>query len=134
MVVVDASVVLDSAFGEGNASEVDRVMVAVSTQGGLVPQHWRLEVANAFATRLRNGRLERMQANLIAEALEKLAVETDACTGDKAWTETLDLAARYDLTVYDAACLELAQRRAAPLATFDKALIRAALSAGVALI
>jgi predicted nucleic acid-binding protein len=46
----------------------------------------------------------------------------------------LALAARHGLTAYDAAYLELAQRRALPLATRDAALIRAAAAEGVALL
>ena len=44
---------------------------------------------------------------------------------------TLDLALRYDLTMYDAIYLELAIRRNAPIATLDAKLRRAASQAGV---
>jgi predicted nucleic acid-binding protein len=44
------------------------------------------------------------------------------------------LADLYGLTVYDAAYLELAQRRRLPLATLDAALARAARAAGVELL
>ena len=46
----------------------------------------------------------------------------------------LTLARRHRLTVYDAAYLELAGRREAPLATLDKKLAAAARAAGVALV
>lgn len=43
------------------------------------------------------------------------------------WAErlirTLDLSRRYDLTVYDAAYPELAERKGVPLATLDRALL-----------
>ena len=45
----------------------------------------------------------------------------------------LDLARRYDLTVYDAAYLELASRRNLRLATADRKLAQAASRIGVAL-
>jgi predicted nucleic acid-binding protein len=45
----------------------------------------------------------------------------------------LDLSLAYGLTVYDAAYLELAQRREAMLATTDRALIAAAKQAGAKL-
>lgn len=44
-----------------------------------------------------------------------------------------ELARRYNLTIYEAAYLELAQRKHLPLATVDHALIKAAKKAGVAL-
>ena len=43
----------------------------------------------------------------------------------------MELAERYDLTLYDASYLELALRRSLPLATFDKSLKRAAEQASV---
>ena len=46
----------------------------------------------------------------------------DPETDTHAWTMTLRLADRFDLTLYDAAYLELALRRSAPLATLDEAL------------
>jgi len=48
----------------------------------------------------------------------------DTETTDQAWTTTARLAERYRLTLYDAAYLELAQRRKLPLATLDEDLIR----------
>jgi len=47
------------------------------------------------------------------------------------WTATLGLVERFGLTVYDAAYLELAQRRGAPLATVDEALRGAGRALGV---
>ena len=43
----------------------------------------------------------------------------DAETDARAWSATLDLADRLRLTLYDAAYVELAARRALPLATLD---------------
>ncbi len=47
--------------------------------------------------------------------------------------DLLALARERDLTVYDAAYLELAIREGLPLATFDRALEKAAFAEGVAL-
>ncbi|HZY71671.1 MAG TPA: type II toxin-antitoxin system VapC family toxin, partial [Edaphobacter sp.] len=55
-----------------------------------------------------------------------LPVNVDMETDRQAWGATLQLAARHKLTVYDAAYLELAQRRGLPLATLDGALRTAA--------
>ena len=59
----------------------------------------------------------------------------DAETDTYAWTATLRLADRFRLTICDASCLELAQRRTLPpLATLDKALGKAGAALSVALI
>ena len=55
-----------------------------------------------------------------------IAVDTN--TDALAWSDTIILADRHRLTVYDAAYLELALRLAVPLATLDRALLHAALT------
>ena len=52
----------------------------------------------------------------------------------RAWDSVLQLAVCHNLTSYDACYLELALRKALPLATLDKALRRAAVEAGVTLL
>jgi len=53
-------------------------------------------------------------------------VKLDPQTDQQAWSATLRLAERHRLTLYDAACLELALRPNLPLATLDEDLRRAA--------
>ncbi len=60
-----------------------------------------------------------------------MAIEIDDETDQRAWSATLRLAERHKLTLYDAAYLELADRRALPLASLDAALCAAAASIGV---
>ena len=62
--------------------------------------------------------------------LALLDITTDPHTDNRAWGDTLMLADRFGLTVYDAAYLELAQRRGLPLATLDAALCSAAAALG----
>jgi predicted nucleic acid-binding protein len=62
----------------------------------------------------------------------KLPIETDTTPIDMA--QLLALALRYDLTSYDAACLELALRLQLPVATQDAALADAARTAGVGVV
>ena len=56
----------------------------------------------------------------------KRSLLPDTETDSRAFREILILARTETLTTYDAAYLELAIRRGTPLATLDKALIRAA--------
>ena len=55
----------------------------------------------------------------------------DGRTAEQAWEQTMQLALRHKLTVYDAAYLELAQRRHLPLASLDQDLRAAATAVGV---
>ncbi len=70
-----------------------------------------------------------MDATDVADAialLERLPVSVDAETGGRALTDTLALARQHNLSVYDAASLELALRRSATLATLKSSLRGAA--------
>ena len=58
--------------------------------------------------------------------LALLPIRVDPETNDHAWTATSRLASFHKLTLYDAAYLELAQRRGLPLATLNQDLARAA--------
>jgi predicted nucleic acid-binding protein len=58
-------------------------------------------------------------------------VQVDAETAAHAWGQTLDLARAENLTVYDAAYLELALRLGAGLASADADLISAARRRGL---
>ena len=65
--------------------------------------------------------------------LRSLVIAIDPGTNRHAWSATLRLCDRFGLTPYDAAYLELAQRRQLPLATLDGELIRAAQTENVPL-
>jgi predicted nucleic acid-binding protein len=66
--------------------------------------------------------------------LSLLPISLDPETDRQAWDATLQLAHRHRLTLYDAAYLELAQRRGLPLATLDRDLRTAATAEGVHLL
>ncbi|MBS0639737.1 MAG: type II toxin-antitoxin system VapC family toxin [Acetobacteraceae bacterium] len=61
-------------------------------------------------------------------------IALDAETNSHAWSTTLNLAGRFGLTLYDAAYLEVAFRRALPLATLDRELRAAASALNVAVL
>ena len=76
-------------------------------------------------------RKRRLTEALLADAFQALAVFDmiiDTQTDSRAWTLTLDLAARHNLTAYDAAYLELAMRSGRAIVTNDTALKRASAS------
>jgi predicted nucleic acid-binding protein len=63
--------------------------------------------------------------------LSHAPLHADHATFGAALNDTLQLARRYNLASYDASYLELALRRALPLATLDVDLNKAARKAGV---
>ena len=63
-----------------------------------------------------------------------MPIVVDHETDTYAWTTTLHLADRFQLTLYDAAYLELAQRSTLPLATLDDALRSGANALGISVL
>ena len=79
----------------------------------------------------KRGRISAPQITARLALLTDLPLTTDTETAPRAFREILTLARSHKLTTCDAAYLELAIRRGVPLATRDKALIRAANAAEV---
>lgn len=125
-VVIDASLTLAWYFDDETTPATDAVLDRVSESGAVVPTLWRLEVANAFQSALRRKRITAPYRDESLTELGAMPIAVDTDTDAYAWTTTLRLAERFDLTIYDATYLELAQRRSLPLATLDKALRDAA--------
>ncbi len=125
--VVDPSVALAWLLPDETNARADAVRVAVENGADAwIPAHWWLEIGNGLLMAERRGRIT---ANLVAQALSlvnALPFEEDEETAEQIPVRTFTLARKYDLTIYDAAYLELAQRRGAMLATFDGQLLKAA--------
>jgi predicted nucleic acid-binding protein len=64
-------------------------------------------------------------------SLSSLPIAIDHETTTRAWTDTLNLARKYELSAYDAAYLELALRLGLEIATLDDKLKEAADQVGV---
>jgi len=93
---------------------------------------WRLEVANAFQVVDRRQRIDPVYRDASLNELTLMPIMID--TNGYAWSTTLRIAERFSLTLYDAAYLELAQRRSLPLATLDSDLRAAAPALNVELL
>lgn len=132
--VIDASLTMTWYFDDESTAATDDVLDRVSAAGAMVPGLWHLEVANAFQMAVRRQRIDAVYRDASLAELALMPITTDADTNSYAWTTTLRLAERFSLTMYDAAYLELAQRRSLPLATLDKALRAAAPALSIALL
>ena len=128
-VVIDASVALAWCFPEEEGSSAaDTVAMQIIREPGMVPALFWYEIRNVLIRSERDKRIDRAGTERFLKLLEDLQFDVDLRHSE---TETLALARRYGLTVYDAAYLETALRRQASLATLDTELAKAAASEGV---
>ena len=132
--VLDASLALSWYFEDKRTPAIDAVLDEVVARGALVPSLWRMEVANGFQMAIRRKRIDRDFRDRAIQQLGLLPIVVDPETDTYVWTAMLRLADRFDLTVYDAAYLELAQRRGLPLASLDKELSAAGQALGVSML
>ena len=124
LLVIDSSITVAWFIPEERTAETQIVFDRVIEDGAIVPNHWSLEVGNALLIALRRHRLSARQRRDALDQLVALQLTTE--TVDRAWAETLELAERFRLTLYDACYLELALRRGLPLASLDMDLRAAA--------
>ena len=132
--VVDNSVALAWCFEDEHTQTAMDLLDRVAETGAFAPSLWPLEVLNGLLMAERRGRVDATRRHRLAGFLRALPVTLDTETADHAWTATVRLAERHRLSVYDAAYLELAQRRKLPLATLDEDLIKAAKALGMTLL
>ncbi len=125
MFILDASVAGAWLLEETVNLLSERALTRLEDDEAAVPQIWHLEVRNCLLVAQRRGRIVSSRSAERLAALYSLPIRTDA---DADLEIAFALAERHGLTFYDAVYLELAKRRFAPLATFDKALGRAAVA------
>jgi predicted nucleic acid-binding protein len=129
--VLDCSATVPWVFASEATPATDGLL-DVLTRGGKawVPALWHLELGNVLLGAQRRARIDQAGITGFLSALAAYDIEIDGHTMSLAWSQTLALADRFALTVYDAAYLELALRRRLPLATLDNALLAALKKAG----
>ena len=132
--VLDSSATLAWIFSDETTEAIQETFTQVAEYGAVVPSLWRLEVANTLTVAVRRKRVNAAFRQAALADLALLDIAVDQRTDALAWHDTLVLADRYGLTVYDAAYLEVAQRRQLPLATLDTAIRAAAHACGVILL
>jgi predicted nucleic acid-binding protein len=130
-IALDCSVALAWCFRDERNTAAERVLDQVATEGGLVPTLWWFELWNALLVGERRSRITQDDTAIFLALVERLPIDVDA---SPMADEVLALARRFGLSAYDAAYLELAHRRSAPLATRDKALASSARKLGIAVL
>jgi len=131
--VVDPSVALAWLLTDETTEKATAIRQAIE-QGAeaWIPAHWWLELANGLLVAESRGRITADAVDQALFLVEELPFEEDDQTAEQISVRTFALARKHQLTLYDAAYLELAQRRNAVLASFDSQLLKAATKEGVA--
>ena len=124
--VLDSSVALTWCFEDERTAGTEALLKRVVESGAVVPVLWPLEVLNALAMAERRRRVDRDTRHRLGALLRDLPIRVDLDGVAMAWADTVSLAERYHLTMYDASYLELARRLSMPLGTLDQALRKAA--------
>ena len=123
--VLDCSIAASWLFEDEASAKTDELLQSLRDQNAIVPSIWHLELGNVLVQAERRKRITAAQIASRIELLNSLPITTDNETSGRAFREIISIARENILTTYDAAYLELAMRTNNPLATLDKALIRA---------
>lgn len=132
--IADASVAIGWVHPAEATSETAAVLDAIEAGTVLeVPALWPLEVANALTVLVRRRKLTEEDRQTGLGWLRGLPIRMDHELASLAFSKLSELASAYRLSVYDAAYLELGERRTLPLACKDGPLKKAAKQCGIRL-
>lgn len=130
--VLDCSVTMTWCFKEESTRLSEIIKASLINYTAWVPSIWPLEVNNVLWVAIRTKKITDIQAKRFKYILNNLPIIIDLKASDLRNDIILELAQAHKISCYDAAYLELAIRERLPLATFDKALAKAANAAGLA--
>jgi predicted nucleic acid-binding protein len=133
--VIDASATLPWCFAEEATHWTEELLDRL--QGGeevRVPAHRPIEVMNGLIMAIRRKRIDVDRVARFAGDLAALPIRIEPPHAPVGWNAVVQVATEHNLTIYDAAYLELAQRTGLPLATLDGDLRRAARAQGALLV
>lgn len=124
--VLDCSICMAWCFDDESTEFSDKILDELKHSTAVVPTIWPLEIANVLLLARKKKRINEMQVIGFIDAVANLPIIVDSSTTKRAMHSIFVLAGELDLTIYDAAYLELAVREKIPLFTLDKDLIKAA--------
>lgn len=133
MLVIDANIAISWLLQDGSRQEnayAQACLEDLQRWQAVMPALWQLEVVNILSRAEREGRVSEADVSAFLSLLGALPIVFDV---EVDMRTVAGVARQHRLTAYDAACLDVAQRHGATLATQDKALRRAAQAAGVPL-
>jgi predicted nucleic acid-binding protein len=131
MFVIDASVVASWCFPDEASPAAEAALRRLDEDGAITPSLFWFELRNVLLIGERRKRIAETDTARFLGFVRDLRLEIDRDPDENA---VLGLARKHQLSFYDAVYLELAQRKSAPLATLDGALMSAARAERVPLI
>lgn len=132
-VVIDNSIIMAWSLDDEPSSYARLLLERMENGTAIQPSIWPLELGNALIVAERRDRIAREHTDRFLDRLSKLSIEIQFEPMGRLLGEIVSLARKHQLSTYDASYLDLALRRQLPIATQDKALMRAAADCGVAL-
>jgi predicted nucleic acid-binding protein len=132
--VVDASVAISWCVPAQASDVTDGLLDDILTGSAVMaPSLWAYATANALLILRRRKKIDSDEYAEARVLLDRLPLSLDGEGARLAGTRVADLAIQHELTVYNAAYIELAVRKQVSLATRDDGLRRAAQRLGVTL-
>ena len=132
--IADASVAVGWVHPAQATTQTAAMLDAIGEGATLeVPALWSLELANALTVLVRRRKLTEDERQTGLGWLRGLRLRVDHEMASLAFSRLSELATTHQLSVYDAAYLELAQRRKLVLGCKDGPLRKAAKQSGVSL-
>lgn len=128
-IVIDASIAATWFLPDEFDARADKALGFLAEGAAQVPSLFWFEIRNILLKAERRNRLSPQMVRLAMQQLRALPIEDEGTGPDSL---ILDLAARHQLTAYDASYLALSLETGHPLTTADKALESAATQAGAA--
>jgi len=132
LIVIDTSVAMSWLFPDER--DFGARLAQMRDMPGIAPAVLPFEMCNALQMAVRRGRLIIDDALGAIDLFYELGIEIEPPPGDAAAKRITALCNAHEITAYDAAYVELAMRRGAPLATYDERMRAAAAKAGVTIL
>jgi predicted nucleic acid-binding protein len=129
--VLDASVAFTWMMRDEDHPLADLAFARIRLDYAAVPGIWWYEIRNMLVVNERRGRISVADSTLVLKDMARMRIRVH---GVQDHANLLSLARQFQLTVYDAAYLDLAVRERLPIASLDKKLRAAAETAGVPLL
>ena len=130
--VFDSSFVGAIIIPDEKNPNVDKLRAGISEEDGIfVPHLLWYEITNVFKNLIRRRRFSNDEVTQLFPQLSAIRMTTDYESGMEYSKKLLRLCNDYNLSAYDAAYLELAERKNAVLCTLDEGLRAAAKKYGV---
>lgn len=129
--VLDASISASWGLADEDSPIAGMAEARLQNDTALVPRIWWYEIRNLLVVNERRKRITSDDSAIFLGLLASYPIQFDPIDDEEA---CFRLARQYGLSFYDAAYLQVAQRNRIPLASLDKALRKAAESAGISLL